>query len=94
MLRNDNAGRAPATAAIVAGLTIAGGPRGLPAPIVATLHDAFKNAMFDPQFVNEIAKYDQETDYLGPVEYGQWLREQYARERAAVERMGLSRGGT
>ena len=71
-----------------------GGPRGLPAPIVATLHDAFKNAMFDPQFVNEIAKYDQETDYLGPVEYGQWLREQYARERAAVERMGLSRGGT
>ena len=71
-----------------------GGPRGLPAPIVATLHDAFKKAMFDPQFVNEIAKYDQEIDYLGPVEYGQWLREQYARERAATEGMGLSRGGT
>jgi len=71
-----------------------GGPRGLPAPIVATLHDAFKKAMFDPVFVQEIAKYDQEVDYLGPAAYGQWLREQYARERAVVERMGLSRAGS
>lgn len=71
-----------------------GGPRGLPQPIVATLHDAFKKAMFDPHFVAEIAKYDQELDYLGPAEYGQWIREQYARERIVVEKMGLMRVGT
>jgi len=71
-----------------------GGPRGLPPAIVTTLHDAFRKAMADPAFVAELAKYDQELDYLGPAEYGQWLREQYARERLVVERMGLTRGGS
>ena len=69
-----------------------GGPRGLPSAVVTVLHDAFRKAMFDPAFVREIAKYDQELDYLGPAEYGQWMREQYARERVAVEKLGLSRG--
>lgn len=71
-----------------------GGPRGLPPAVVASLHDAFRKAMFDPAFVNEIAKYDQELDYLGPAEYGAWLREQYAKEKAVVERMGLSKAGS
>ena len=62
--------------------------------IVATLHEAFRKAMFDPVFINEIAKYDQELDYLGPAEYGAWLREQYAKEKLVVERMGLSRSGS
>lgn len=69
-----------------------GGPRGLPQNVVTILHDAFKKAMFEPTFVSEIAKYDQVLDYLGPAEYGQWIREQYARERVVVERMGLMRG--
>jgi tripartite-type tricarboxylate transporter receptor subunit TctC len=71
-----------------------GGPRGLAPAIVTTLHDAFREAMFDPAFVAELAKYDQELDYLGPAAYGQWLREQYARERLVVEKMGLLRGGS
>jgi tripartite-type tricarboxylate transporter receptor subunit TctC len=71
-----------------------GGPRGLPAPVVTVLHDAFRKAMFDPAFINEIGKYDQELDYLGPAEYGAWLREQYAKEKLVVERMGLTRGGS
>ena len=71
-----------------------GGPRGLPPAIVSALHDAFRKAMFDPVFINEIAKYDQELDYLGPAEYGAWLREQYAKEKLVVERMGLSRSGS
>lgn len=71
-----------------------GGPRALPAAVVTVLHDAFRKAMFDPAFVHELAKYDQELDYLGPAEYGQWLREQYARERLVVEKMGLLRVGS
>ncbi|HSW06981.1 tripartite tricarboxylate transporter substrate binding protein [Aquabacterium sp.] len=71
-----------------------GGPRGLPPAVVTVLHDAFKKAMHEPQFVQELAKYDQVLDYLGPVEYGQWLREQYVKERLMVERMGLSRVGS
>ncbi len=70
-----------------------GGPRGMAPSVVTTLHDAFRKAMFEPAFAAELAKYDQEIDYLGPAEYGRWLREQYAREKSNVERMGLSRAG-
>lgn len=73
------------------------GPRGLPAPVVTTLHDAFKRAMFDPRFIQELAKYDQEIDYLGPEDYARSCREIYARERLNVDRLspprGASRGG-
>jgi tripartite-type tricarboxylate transporter receptor subunit TctC len=68
-----------------------GGPRGMPHEVVDVLHDAFKKAMFDPQFVEELAKYDQEPDYLGPQAYEQASRELFEKERAAVERMHLTR---
>jgi tripartite-type tricarboxylate transporter receptor subunit TctC len=67
------------------------GPKGLPPQIVQTLHDAFKAAMFDPQHVAELARYDQELTYLGPEDYGRALREAYAEERRVVERLGLMR---
>ena len=37
----------------------------------------------------ELAKYDQEPDYLGPADYGRSLRESYAAEKRAAERLGL-----
>lgn len=70
-----------------------GGPRNLPPATVAVLHDAFKKAMFEKAFVAELAKFDQELDYLGPADYGRWLRDEYQRERQAAERMGLLRAG-
>ncbi|NML14751.1 tripartite tricarboxylate transporter substrate binding protein [Azohydromonas sp. G-1-1-14] len=70
------------------------GPRGLPRPIVQVLHDAFKAAMFDPQHIAELAKYDQELAYLGPEDYGRSMRETYAAERRAVERLGLAAKGS
>ncbi len=69
------------------------GPGGMPAGVVETLHAAFKRAMFEPAFINELAKYDQDVDYLGPAEYLQSCREFYDRERRAAEKLGLSRGG-
>jgi len=68
------------------------GPRGLPAPIVQVLHDAFKVAAFDPVHVVELARYDQELSYLGPEDYGRAMREAYAAEKRTVERLGLARG--
>lgn len=68
-----------------------GGPRGLPPAIVATLHDAFRRAVFDPRFTAEIARFDQELDYLGPADYARWMRDESAREKAAAERMGPPR---
>jgi tripartite-type tricarboxylate transporter receptor subunit TctC len=67
------------------------GPRGLPAPIVQVLHDAFKAAAFDPAHVAELARYDQELSYLGPEDYGRAMREAYAAEKRTVERLGLAR---
>jgi tripartite-type tricarboxylate transporter receptor subunit TctC len=68
-----------------------GGPRGLPAAIVAALHDALKRALFDPLHLAELEKYDLEPAYLGPAEYARACREAFAQERRVVERMGLLR---
>jgi tripartite-type tricarboxylate transporter receptor subunit TctC len=70
------------------------GPRGLPRAVVNTLHDAFKAAMFDPQHVAELAKYDQDLAYLGPEDYARSMRETYAAERRAVEKLGLAKGSS
>lgn len=67
------------------------GPRGMPAAVVQTLHDAFKTALFDAQEVAELAKYDQEVLYLGPQAYGKSMAEIYALERVNVERLGMMR---
>ena len=66
------------------------GPRGMPAQVVRTLHDAFKTAMFDPVHVAELAKFDQELAYLDSAEYGRSMREAFAAEGRAVERQGLA----
>ena len=71
-----------------------GGPRGMPAAIVAILHDAFKKALFDPVHLAELAKYDQEPAYLGPADYARACREAFAQERRIVERMGLMRAAS
>ena len=70
------------------------GPSGLPDSVVATLHAAFRRALFEPAFAHELAKYDQEVDYLGSAEYARSCRENLARERRAVERLGLARSGS
>ena len=68
------------------------GPRGLPADVVQTLHQAFKTAMHDGAHIAELAKYDQELAYLGPDDYAQVMRDTYQAERRVVERLGLARG--
>ena len=67
------------------------GPRGMPAGIVKTLHDAFKAAMFDPLHIAELAKYDQDLVYLNSDDYGRAMRDTFANERRIVEKLGLSR---
>ena len=67
------------------------GPRGMEAQTVRILHDAFKAALFDPQHIAELAKYEQEPNYLNSNEYGTALREAYQAERRNVERLGLNK---
>ncbi|MCA0174963.1 MAG: tripartite tricarboxylate transporter substrate binding protein [Proteobacteria bacterium] len=66
-------------------------PRGLPAPILQALHDAFKAALLDPQHVAELAKYEQDPLYLDSAAYGAALKTAYAAEGAAMKRLGLAR---
>ena len=64
-------------------------PSGADPLVIRKLHDAFKAAMFDPMHVQEIAKYDQEPDYLNTADYGRFVQEATARERVLLARLGL-----
>jgi tripartite-type tricarboxylate transporter receptor subunit TctC len=65
------------------------GPRGLAPEVVRVLHDAFRNAIFDPAHLAELERYDQELAYLGPDDYGRAMREAYAAEKRSIDRLGL-----
>ena len=67
------------------------GPRGMDPHVVQTLHDAFKSALFDPQHLAELARYEQEPNYLDSKDYATALREAFAFERRNVERLGLNK---
>ena len=67
------------------------GPRGMEQQTVRILHDAFKTALFEPQHIAELAKYEQEPNYLNSSDYGAALREAYQAERRNVERLGLNK---
>jgi tripartite-type tricarboxylate transporter receptor subunit TctC len=66
-----------------------GAPAGTDPAILRKLHDAFRLALFDPQHLAELAKYDQEPAYLNTAEYAQYVREVTARERLLLARLGL-----
>jgi tripartite-type tricarboxylate transporter receptor subunit TctC len=66
-----------------------GVPVGTDAAIVRKLHDAFKAAMFDPQHLQELAKYDQEPEYLATADYGRFVQDVTARERVLLARLGI-----
>lgn len=57
--------------------------------IVRRLHDAFRTALFDPQHVAELARYDQEPAYLNTADYTRAMQDGSARERALLARLGL-----
>lgn len=66
-----------------------GVPVRTPAYIVRKLHDAFKAAMFDPVHLRELAKYDQQPEYLDTADYTRYVREVTAHERQLLARLGL-----
>jgi tripartite-type tricarboxylate transporter receptor subunit TctC len=69
-----------------------GAPAGVDSAILMKLHDAFKTAMFEPEHLHEIAKYDQEPAYLGTADYARAVQEISARERQLLARLGLGIG--
>jgi tripartite-type tricarboxylate transporter receptor subunit TctC len=67
-----------------------GAPAGVDPAIIRKLHDAFRLALFDPRHLQELAKYEQEPDYLDTADYGRFVQEVTARERLLLARLGLN----
>jgi tripartite-type tricarboxylate transporter receptor subunit TctC len=67
-----------------------GAPAAVEPAILRRLHDAFRTALFDPLHLQELAKYDQEPEYLNTADYGRFVHEVTARERLLLARLGIS----
>jgi tripartite-type tricarboxylate transporter receptor subunit TctC len=48
-------------------------PKGLPEPILRRLHDAFRKAMGDPEFMKIVEKFDLVPSYRDPREFAQFI---------------------
>ena len=65
------------------------GPKGMNPEVVRVLHDAFKEALFDPAHIAVLDRYDMAPMYLGPDEYAAFARQTYAEEGEMIRKMGL-----
>jgi len=65
------------------------GPKGMDPKVVKVLHDAFKKTLDDPEHLKVLQTLDQVYWYKSTEEYAKWAREQFAAERATIERAGL-----
>jgi tripartite-type tricarboxylate transporter receptor subunit TctC len=64
------------------------GPKGISASIVQVLHDAFKDALYDPAHGAVLDRYDMQIAYLNSEDYASAVRQQYAEEGEMARRLG------
>jgi tripartite-type tricarboxylate transporter receptor subunit TctC len=69
-----------------------GGPRGMDPGVVRVLHDAFKEALFDPAHLAVIARFDMPVRYLNSADYAVAAAAHYEDERKTVQELGLKLG--
>jgi tripartite-type tricarboxylate transporter receptor subunit TctC len=65
------------------------GPKGMDPAATQALHNAFKKALEDPEFVKLMDKFDQDISYLNSEDYAALARKIFEDERAAIQRLGL-----
>lgn len=66
------------------------GPKGLPAPIVRVLHDAFHAATLTPEYKALLTKLGMTSWYKDPAAFAAWSIEAVEREKQLVQQAGLS----
>jgi len=66
------------------------GPKGMDPRVVKLLHDAFRKALDDPQFLQVLERVGMEPFYMSGEDYLKWARQAAVDEKAAVERLGLA----
>jgi tripartite-type tricarboxylate transporter receptor subunit TctC len=64
-------------------------PRGVDEAVVAALHTAFHQAVFRPRHMAELARYDQQVDYLDTAAYRQAVADTVERETRLLRRLNL-----
>jgi tripartite-type tricarboxylate transporter receptor subunit TctC len=62
-----------------------------PPQIVKTLHDAFKHASEQPNFLERLATYDMVPNYMSPAVYTRYARETVAAENQLMETLGIKK---
>ncbi len=65
------------------------GPRGMDPEVVRILHDAFKEALYDPAHLATIARFDMPVRYLGTEDYATAAMLQNEEEKRTVRELGL-----
>ena len=65
------------------------GPKGIPKSIVTKLHDAFKKALDDPDYLSILTKYDMTVNYLGPEDLDRAIQMDSERIKKIVQKLGL-----
>ena len=58
--------------------------------VTKQLHDAFKKTLEDTAVLASFEKYDQPVIYVNTEDYTRFEREQYVKEKATIERLGLA----
>lgn len=66
------------------------GPKGMAPAIVARLHDAFKQALYDPEHLKTLASLNQEVVYMNTADFTAHAREQIAVQADIVKRYNLA----
>jgi tripartite-type tricarboxylate transporter receptor subunit TctC len=66
------------------------GPKGMDPAVAKALHDAFKKAMDDPKHMEVMAQLNQDLWYRSGDDYAKWARDQFAKDKALIERLGLA----
>ena len=67
------------------------GPKGLPKPIVAKLHEAFKKSLDDPDYLSILKKYDMTLNYLSPDDLDKALHQEADQVKRVVQKLGLDK---
>ncbi len=67
-----------------------GAPKGMDPALTQRLHDAFKKTLEDPLVLASFEKYDQSVIYMNTAEYTQFAKDNFVKEKAVIERLGLA----
>ncbi|WP_328805737.1 tripartite tricarboxylate transporter substrate binding protein [Sabulicella rubraurantiaca] len=65
------------------------GPKGMDPNVVRRLHDAFREAIFDPTHVAVLDRYDMIPDHKDPADYVAFVRQTMAEEKELIDALGI-----